>query len=396
VTTAGRVLWQVPLAADGPLSPLAVNALGVAVFDQDDALYGLSMADGHQAWSWSADSQDIAGMWQWQGLVIVLTNPQGGWPQLTGLDASTGQAQWTQYIDGYVAASYPTADGGLAMIRLDGTLEVADLSSGRIRWTRQAGYQPSPGQGSPPPMAAADGAVVYDMNDQLTSYDDRTGQIRWTEEPVPLQLANDVGIAPSMQASAGLVYATGVQQGAGGQWPQVLLGISAADGRVEWRIVASPQETVRPYAPGLMSATSSSGRAWQDVFDPATGRVRWQAASAFQAIATPAGTVTAPGTESTDQISVHDTLTGQTRWTATLAGLNLGWQWQAPVLPVFPDGPLLIVPAGSPHGPSLLAAFRMSDGHRAWQVTIPGPVTAPPTAVPGGMLVSSGIELNAP
>ena len=114
----GPGVWQVPLAADGPLSPLAVNALGVAVFDQIDALYGLSMADGHQAWSWSADSQDIAGMWQWQGLVIVLTNPQGGWPQLTGLDASTGQAQWTQYIDGYVARSYPTADGGLAMIRL--------------------------------------------------------------------------------------------------------------------------------------------------------------------------------------------------------------------------------------------------------------------------------------
>ena len=107
---------------------------------------------------------------------------------------------------------------------------------------------------------------------------------------MPLQLANDVGIAPS---SAGVRRAGIRDRGAAGrrrQWPQVLLGISAADGRVEWRIVASPQETVRPYAPGLMSATSSSGRAWQDVFDPATGRVRWQAASAFQAIATPART----------------------------------------------------------------------------------------------------------
>ncbi len=395
VTTAGRVLWQVPLDpdGDGPLSQLAVVAVAVAVFAQDDVLYGLSLADGHQVWSWS-DRQDIAGMWQWQGLVIVLTDPSGGLPQLTGLDASTGQAQWTQSIAGYVEGSYPTADGGLAMIRVDGTLEVVDLSSGRVRWTRQAGYQPSPGQGSPPPMAAADGAVLFDLNGRLTSYVDRTGQIRWTEALMPLQLAADVGIAPGLQASAGLVYVTGVQQGAGGQWPQVLLGISAADGRVKWRFVASPQETLWPYAPGLMSVTSSSGRAWQDELDPATGRLRWQAASAYQATATPAGTVTAPGTDSTDQISVHDTLTGQTRWTATLAGLNLGWQRQAPALPVYPDGPLLIVPAASSHGPGLLAAFRMSDGHRAWQVTIPEPVTAPPTAVPGGILVSSAIQLN--
>jgi outer membrane protein assembly factor BamB len=245
-------------------------------------------------------------------------------------------------------------------------------------------------------MATGDGAVLFDVNGQLTSYDDRTGQIRWTEAPMPLQLANDVGIAPGLQPSAGLVYVTGVQQGTGEQWPQVLLGISAADGRVKWRIVASPQETLSAYARGLMSVTSGSGGAWQDEFDPATGRVRWQAASAYQATASPAGTVTAPGTDSTDQMSVHDTLTGQTRWTATLAGLNLGWQQQAPALPVFPDGPLLVVPAASPDGPGLLAAFRMSDGRRAWQVTIPEPVAAPPSAVPGGMLVNFAIALTAP
>jgi outer membrane protein assembly factor BamB len=397
VTTAGRVLWQVPLApgADGlQLSPLAVGAAGVAVFAQYNVLYGLNLADGHQGWSW-ADRQDIAGMWQWQSLVIVLTNPPGGWSQLTGLDADTGQAQWTQYIDGYVAGSYPTADGGLAIIRLDDTLEVVDLSSGRVRWTRPAGYPPNSDQDSPPPMAVGDGAVLFDVNGQLTSYDDRTGRIRWTEAPMPLQLASDAGIAPGLQASAGLVYATGMQQ-SGVPWTQVLLGISVADGRVKWRIVASSQETVSAYAPGLMSVTSSSGGAWQDEFDPATGRVRWQAASAYQATATPAGTVTAPGTDSTDQISVHDTLTGQTRWTATLAGLNLGWQLQAPALPVFPDGPVLIVPAASPHGPGLLTAFRMSDGHRAWQLTIPEPAAAPPSAVPGGMLVNSAIALTAP
>jgi outer membrane protein assembly factor BamB len=394
VTTAGRVRWQVPLAPDASglqLSPLVVGA--VAVFAQDQVLFGLALADGHRMWS-TAVSQDLdpADMWRWHSLVIVLTGGDGGSAQLIGLDASTGQTRWTQGIAGDVEGSYPTTDGGLAIFCGDDTLEVVDLSSGRVRWTRPAGYPPDTLQDSPPPMAVADGAVLFDVNGQLTSYDDRTGRIRWTEAPMPLRLANDAGIAPVLQASAGLVYATGMQQ-SGVPWAQVLLGISVADGRVKWRIVAGPQETVSAYAPGLMSVTSSSGRAWQDEFDPATGRVRWRAVSAYQAIATPAGPVTAPGTDSTDQISVHDALTGQTRWTATLAGLNLGRPLQAPALPVVPAGPLLIVSTGGLHGPGLLTAFRMSDGHRAWQLTIPEPVTAPPTAVPGGMLVSSGIEL---
>jgi outer membrane protein assembly factor BamB len=401
VTTAGRVRWQVPLAGavfgnvSGMLSPLAVGA--VAVFAQGDVIYGLRLADGHRVWS-RATSQDIAGMWRWQSLVIVLTESGPGLPLplLTGLDASTGQARWTLRIAGDVEGSDPTADGGLAILRYDDTLEVADLSSGRVRWTRPAGYPPDSGQGYPPTMAVADGAVLFAVNGKLTSYDDRTGQIRWTDALMPILVAAGLGEL-GLQATAGLVYLTGARLLlAGGKSTPVLLGISAADGHVEWRFATSPPETLWNYAPGLMSVTSSSGGTWQDELDPATGRVRWQAASLYRAIATPAGTVTAPGTGSTDQISLHDTLTGQTRWIATLAGLNLGWQQQAPALPVFPAGPLLVVPAAGPDGSHLLAALRMSDGQRAWQLRIPAPVAAPPLAVPGGMLVSSATVHSPP
>jgi outer membrane protein assembly factor BamB len=387
VTTAGRVRWRVPLAqsADGlQLSPLAVGA--VAVFAQDDVLYGLSLADGHQVWS-TAIRQGIAGMWRRQSLVIVLTANPGGSPLLTGLDASTGQARWTQDIGGPVDGSYPTADGGLAIISWDGTLEVVDLSSGRVRWSRPDVYPPDLGQSNPPPMAVGGGAVLFVVNGQLTSYDDRTGQIRWTD-------ALTMPILLGLYAAAGLVYVTGAQLLlAGEEVTPALLGISAAGGRVKWRFAPAGAQSLGAYAPGLVSVTSSSGGTWQDELDPATGRVRWQAASAYPATATPAGIVTAPGTAGTDQVSLRDTLTGQTRWTATLAGLNLGWQQQAPVLPVFPAGPLLIVRAASADGPDLLAAFRMSDGHRAWQVTIPEPLAAPPSAVPGGMLINSAIVL---
>ncbi len=199
----------------------------------------------------------------------------------------------------------------------------------------------------------------------------------------------------SLQAAAGLVYLTGVlQQGAAGQPRQVLFGISAADGRVKWQFAPSPPETLMKYAPGMMSVTSSSGSTWQDELDPATGRVRWEVASAYDAIATPAGIVIAPGPDGTDQISVHDTLTGQTRWTARLARMNLGWPQHAPALPVFPAGPLLLVPAAAyrartdHHLPHLRWPARMA-GHD------PGAGSSPAVGRAGGMLISSA-DLQLP
>jgi hypothetical protein len=289
VTTAGRVAWQVWLGSPPPasgvqVSPLTVGA--VAIFAQGNVLYGLRLADGHRLWS-RAVGPGIAGMWRWQNLVVVLTGSM-----LTGLDASTGQVRW-RLPAGSMEAPSPTADGGLAVIvwsevRGDGALEVVDLSGGRVRWARTVSSF------DVPPVALGGGAVLLASNNQLTSYDDRTGRVRWTET------------------------------------------------------VVSP----------------------------------------FPAVATPAGIVTAPGP---DQITMSDTLTGQTRWTASLTG---GWvplviaPWvfnQA--LPVFPSGPLLVVPAAGPDGSDLLSAFSMSDGHPAWQITIPGPVEAPLSAVPGGTLV---------
>jgi outer membrane protein assembly factor BamB len=401
VTMAGRVRWRVPLGSPGSglqASPLAVGA--VAVFAQSDVLirrrageflgsqlYGLRLADGRRLWS-RAVSQGIAGLWRWQNLVVVLAQPGGSrLPVLTGLDASTGQPRWRLPIGGSVEGSSPAADGGLAIAiwtRLgDGVLEVVDLSSGQIRWTVPVGSD------ADPPVAVGGGAVLYAANSQLTSYDDRTGQVRWTEALSALPGGADEVV---WQASAGLVYLTGSVWQADGHAVQVLLGISAADGRVRWRVVVrfanSPHPgSLDPRAPGLMSAGGTS----QDELDPATGRVRWHVVSPYLAVATLAGIVTAPGP---GQITMRDTLTGQARWTAGLTGgwlplvTPLGQTYQASqALPVFPVGPLLVVPAASPDGSDLLAAFRMSDGYSTWQVTIPGPLVAPLSAVPGGILV---------
>jgi outer membrane protein assembly factor BamB len=326
----------------------------------------------------------------WSGLPV---------PVLTGLDAATGQARWTRRIGEGMGGFYPTADGGLVMGRGFGVLEVVDMSSGHIRWKRST--QSPPGRPAGPEdadLAAADGAVLIAENGQLTSYDDRTGHLRWADSLMRAPLETGDVEPRGLQASAGLVYVSGWQQLAGGQSAPVVLGISAADGRVTWRFVLSTaQASLDAYAPGLVSVTSGSGSTWQDDLNLATGRVRWHVASAYHAIATPAGIVTGPGavtepdgagTELISQISLHDTLTGQTRWTAGLTS-----EWPSPALPVFPAGPLLIVPAAGPGGSDRLTAFRMSDGHRAWQVTIPAPAQAPLSAVPGGVLVYSATVL---
>ncbi len=393
VTTAGRVGWQAPLGPPPPVSGLRLAPLTVgpvAVFAQGDVLYGLRLADGHRLWSRTV-SKDIAGMWPWQNLVVVLTQPASGslpLPVLTGLDASTGQARWRLRVGGSVQGSSPTADGGLAIVmwsnlRGDGAAEVVDLASGRVRWTRPVHSD------AVSPVAVGGGAVLFTDDSQLTSYDDRTGHVRWTEAlPEPPDDA-------VWQASTGLVYLTWAAGLGGGQARQVLLSIEAADGRVRWRAAVrfaytAPPDSLDPSAPGLISVTTSaySGGTSQDELDPATGRVRWRAVSPYPAIATPAGIVTAPGP---GQISLHDTLTGQTLWTASLTS---GWQplaartgliYQA--LPVVPAGSLLIVPEAGPGGSDLLAALSASDGRLAWQVTLPGTPAAPVSAAVSGMLV---------
>src|ERR1700685_3887127 len=117
-------------------------------------------------------------------------------------------------------------------------------------------------------MAVGGGAVLFaggadgDANSSLTSYDDRTGQVRWTE-------ALSLWIQPPLQETAGLVYLTAeLPQSGVGPPPLVLLGISAADGRVKWRLTPGQQVSLDVYAPGLMSVATTYDGASQDVVDP--------------------------------------------------------------------------------------------------------------------------------
>lgn len=399
VTAAGRVRWRTPLATQGngaPTSPLAVGA--IAVFTQDDVVYGLRLADGNRLWSW-ASPQLVDGMWRWQGLVVVLEVQRPGLhdkSRLTGLDSSTGRVQWTLRIrDNMTGDVRITADAGLAMVGTDGLLQVVNLADGRVRWRRPLVLPPDPATTDlQRAMAVAPGMVLFAVNGRLTSYDDQTGHVRWTEALMPIHLAEGPGEL-NLQVHAGLVYLTAVQRRTLERWTPVLLGISALNGRVKWRFVASPQDALDDYAyaPGLVYVTSNSGGSRLYHLDPATGRVRWSVASGPPAsvpLATSAGFVTGSrnSLDGTDEISMRSSRTGVSRWAVRLFGQT----GTGGLLSVIAAGPLVVVTASSAnraYASGVLIAFRIADGHRAWEITMPTQVPVPLSAVSGGMLVQS-------
>jgi outer membrane protein assembly factor BamB len=340
VTSTGQVRWQTPLPMQEGIfgegtAPLVAGS--IAIFSQDDVVYALRLADGHRLWSWSG-GQLIQDVFQWHGLVVVYATGSR-LASLTGLDAVTGQIRWTRQaaeaVPGDVAA---TADGGLAMV----PLEVVNLSDGRVRWTRPVGVAA---------MAVTGASVLAAGNGRLTSYDDQTGKVRWTEALTPIQLAASPG-EPGLEAGAGLAYLTGVQQPAAtGPGTPVLLGINAVNGQLKWRFTHTPAVSVKTLGPGLVSVDSGNGITWLDDLSPATGRLRWQR------------TITG----STGQTFFAD---GQLIAVTSTASTSTGSSERPWAVP-----------------PGLLTAIRSANGHRAWHVRLPAVVSFPLLAVPGGLLV---------
>ena len=178
-------------------------------------------------------------------------------------------------------------------------------------------------------------------NGRLTSYDDQTGKVRWTEAPTPVRLAASPGEL-QLEADAGRVYLTGVQQSAASRpGTPVLLGINAVNGQLKWRFSPTTAASVKIPCPGLVSVESGNGVTWLDDLSPVTGRLRWQLVSTF----------------STDQM-------------------------------FFAGGQLIAVLSSSERPPrGWLTAIRSANGRRVWQLTLPTVVSFPPLAVPGGLLV---------
>jgi outer membrane protein assembly factor BamB len=205
VTASGRIAWRTPLATRGaaPIGPVTPVLAGpVAVFAQDGIVHGLRIASGRQLWAWRG-GQAVYGMWRWGGLVAVLTDQVSAHAAITGLDAATGAVRWIRPLpgSGLLGGQAVTGDGGLAMIRADGVLQVISLADGRVRWARPL----ATGAAGPQPVLQLAGQVVVQTDGgagraaPLLAYDLATGRPAWrTGLPTFVQV-------PPVPATGGLL-----------------------------------------------------------------------------------------------------------------------------------------------------------------------------------------------
>jgi outer membrane protein assembly factor BamB len=353
VSDAGRVLWRTPLptreeAIDSPIPPVLTGQ--VAVLAQDGAVYGLRPGDGHRLWSWPG-GQDVYGLWPWPGLVVVLTDQVSEHATLTGLDAATGAVRWQLRLpgSGLLGNLAPTADGGLAMMRVGGLLQVVSLATGRVRWTRRTAASPA--------LTAAGGLVQLAADGRVTGYDDMTGQPRWTITGVPQE--------PQSQLADGLVLVTSAVMG--GTAPTAMTAIRPGTGQVAWRFDPHSAVTLLTAGqPGLAVATDNPYRLY--LLNQATGRPIWQADTVAGLFGTPLLTsamlVTAEGRLEA-RITARDVATGAIRWTTPETSTEI-------VAPIVTVGQLVLVQGeGEPGQPAPLRAYRLSDGALAWQAGMP-------------------------
>jgi outer membrane protein assembly factor BamB len=376
VTATGRIAWQTPLAARGTDSLSGVSPLlagPVAVFAQDGIVHGLRLTDGHPLWAWHG-GQAVYGMWRWGGQVAVLTDQVSRHARITGLDAATGAARWVLQVpgSGLLGSQVLTGDGGLAMLRSDGVLQVISLADGRVRWARFAGRWPA--------LAAADGVVMFGMGGRLTGYDARTGQVRWRRSGLPGQT--------QVQVLAGLALVT--SNGTGDFTTTTMVAVAPADGQVRWRFDPGSAVTVLADGPaGLAAATYVPTRRLY-LLSPRTGRPLWRAATAVALDTVPLVTATSvvaveggvTGYPAVQLVS-RGAATGKRLWARTLASMTAGPQ---PVLRLAGQA-IVQTTAAQPHRAAPLRSYHLATGRPGWQASMPTFVQEPPVPAAGGLLI---------
>jgi outer membrane protein assembly factor BamB len=402
VTAGGRVVWRAPVrgwtdrapsleeAPDMPVSPLVAGS--VVVVADGDAATGLHLPDGRLLWRW-AGTEWVDGMWPWRGLVVVLTGGRSPRARLTGLVAATGAVRWARWLPGGVYGTpVATADGGLAVARGSGGLEVVSLAGGTIRWARPSGLAG--------PLAAAGGLVLAAAATgvpRLTGYDDRTGARRWTFGRLPVN--------PSLTVVTGQAVATWLFPTPRGT--SALAVIDAATGRVRWqfdmgRSVRDPALLTARDArgrPAVLATDALPGRLW--LISLRGGHQQWTAPAPLVAGSAPlmAGPdiVTFQAPHANDvTFGTPPNTAGQSLVSADAATGALRWAHRIPqsvTSPAVLAGRNIVVMDSRPPAagsPNVLLAYRAATGQPAWRLNLPAAAVALPVPAAGGLLAQAG------
>jgi len=375
VSDSGTVAWQVRLPTDPTQSGVAVRPLaigGEAVFAEFNGVYALRLRDGRQLWRRTFPAPKaypfagmVYGLWQWRGTVVALIGQVSSAARLVSLNAATGAVRWTLPLSrqGVTGNLTLTGDGGLAMIQGYGTLSVADLTTGRLRWSRTAGHSPGP--------VAVGTVVAAAANGRAVGYDDRTGAVLWTKSGLPAE--------PALAAADGLVL---VQSDvSGGVSPTAVTALAPRTGRVAWRFDPGAAVTIAGAGPaGIIMSTYIPDRLY--LVSPATGRPRWTAVTVAtytwpnpEVIVTAVSVVLVEGRGEARLVD-RRAADGKVLWSAPLPGSSIALHL---ALKSGPSGPDVAVTMGAfgAGTTSWLRVFRLSSGRLAGTAALPSLVQAP-------------------
>lgn len=376
----GRVTWQVRLPTDPSQPGVAVQPVvtgATAVFAEENAVYALRVADGHQLWKrvfplagGDPVSGMVYGMWRWRGSVIAAAGQVTSHARLVSLNSATGAVKWTLPLGkrGLIGTLALTGDGGIAMIRSGGTLAVADLATGRIRWQRT-------GVNSDGPIAVG-GAVIAAVSGKILGFSSRTGAPLWARTGTPEQAA--------LLVSAGRVFVFNDEQAV---YPPVPLwpatALAPATGRTQWRTATGSSVYSQSAGPGGVAVTTSGRKLL--LIGAASGHVRVSVRDRDSQLPLDTGTdlIYAGGSPAGGPTTLVDvrSASGSVRWSAPAPAGSNGQ------LSRFGGYAVMAVDPSTPGKPGRLAAFALSTGKRAWTTAIPTLLQVP--------LVAAGADLLA-
>jgi outer membrane protein assembly factor BamB len=385
ITGTGKVGWRVTLPGGADYTGAEpVVVAGVAVFAQGNAIAGIRVSDGRKLWQRVfPDSGDFSpglvyGLWTWHGSVIAQVGQVSPDGRVLSLNPATGAVRWTLKVPHLLGTQAVTSDGVLAMLKTNGILEGADLTTGKLLWSRKFGTSDGP--------AAAGTVVVATKGGVVAGFNARTGAPLWSRAQMPSQPTVTVRAATQVLVSDLDPYAEPLPR------LQEVTGLSVATGRLQWAVTTStPVTAVWAGSAGVVVATAASAGRQPELLliNPANGQVRWRvsvyanaetaplisATDVVYAVSTPMSAKSHPGL---NQVVDRSLSTGKVRWSMTTS----------PEFLAQPPGPDLLLVVGGTSTVKVLAVDRATGKVKA-TVALPAMVSVAPVVTGGTTLVRS-------
>jgi outer membrane protein assembly factor BamB len=365
----GRLRWE-----RGDLGPASVvTDVSHAYFSGADGLTAVSLTDGSTLWTSPLTAGSDRSTVEVGDGIVIGSSADGS--SLQGLDAATGDVQWTQ--PGLLlpqAQTLPFAgDGNVYTSGPDG-LGAVDVATGEIRWHVDPASLSADGV---TPYGAIPGAllvVTYSSTPEVVALDAASGAVRWR--------SSARGVGQIVGGEDTVVLLSGC--GGGVALPGRAVVVRAGDGKEVWRqdIPAAPSNPVASGGVVVVGGSDAcgSGPAHISAHDAATGTELWRRDvsnespnAPRQQLATAAGVV---ALLDDGQLVALDRRAGTERWHQPS---------DAEAGPLA-TGELFVVANGTQGTltPPVLTAFRAVDGSTAWTTPMPAPAQVLTLAQGGG------------